>query len=56
MQANVYEKDLWVSKGDHVEAFSGANQTIGTLIMKFDSQTQMERALQDLSWIKINVI
>mgnify|MGYP003302519717 CR=1 FL=1 len=56
MQTNVYEKDLWVGKGDHVEAFSGANQTIGTLIMKFDSQTQMERALQDLSWIKINVI
>lgn len=36
----VVEEDLWIKAGDHVEVFSGANQTIGTLICNFASQDQ----------------
>ena len=36
----VVENDLWVSFGDKVEAFTGANQTIGTIVLHFDSEDQ----------------
>jgi hypothetical protein len=51
----VYEKDLWVAKGDLVEAFSGANNAIGTLVLKFDTAETKEKAFSELSWIKIDV-
>lgn len=51
----VYEKDLWVAKGDLVEAFSGANNAIGTLVLNFDTAEKKEKALSELSWIKIDV-
>ena len=52
----VIEEDLWVKAGDTVEAFSGANNAIGTLVLKFDSGKQMEEALvgQD-NWLKVRV-
>ena len=52
----VIEEDLWVKAGDTVEAFSGANNAIGTLVLKFDSGKHMEEALasQD-KWLKVRV-
>ena len=35
------EKDIWVKQGDLVNKFTGANQTIGTLIFKFKEKNQM---------------
>lgn len=50
----VIEKDLWVKPGDAVEAFNGANNAIGTLILKFDTADQLETALADQkSWLKV---
>ncbi len=56
MRGFVVEEDLWVNPGDQVETFSGANNAIGTLVLKFDSGKQMEEALasQD-KWLKIKV-
>ena len=51
----VYEKDLWVEKGDLVEAFSGANNAIGTLVLRFETAEILDKALSELSWIKIDV-
>ena len=34
------EEDLWVKPGEPVEAFSGANKTIGTLREKVSLQTK----------------
>lgn len=50
----VVEKDLWVKSGDQVEAFNGANNAIGTLILKFHTADQLETALADQrSWLNV---
>lgn len=38
----VFEKDIWVEEGTEVEAFSGANTSLGTLIIKCDTREQVE--------------
>lgn len=35
LSAKVVEKDLWVKPSDRVEVLSGANNAIGTLILRF---------------------
>ncbi len=53
-KANAIQIDLWVGKGDHVNAFIGANDAIGTLVMKFDSQNDLEIALStQTNWLKV---
>jgi uncharacterized protein (DUF1330 family) len=52
----VIEEDLWVMKGDAVHFFEGANNAIGTLIMKFNSQEQLKEALEKQGeWLHISV-
>ncbi len=53
----IIETDLWVNKGDEVNPFHGANDTIGTMILKFNSQSDMHHALDNItSWLEIKVI
>lgn len=42
---NIVEKDLWIEKGIEVGGFSGANEAIGTLILKFSNNTELEKVL-----------
>ena len=39
------EKDLWVREGEKVRGFTGANTTIGTLILRFMSEKTMKSLL-----------
>ena len=55
MNPFIFEIDLWVEKGEWVEAFNGANNAIGTLVMRFDSAERKEKAFSDLSWVNIRV-
>ena len=53
---HLVQNDLWVKSGEEVSAFTGANQTIGTLVLKFDSHEQAEDLLKKLEvWMKVNV-
>ena len=53
---HVVQNDLWVKPGDSVSAFTGANQTIGTLVLKFDSHEQAEDSLARAdAWHKVVV-
>lgn len=53
---NIIEKDLWVIKGDKVSSFLGANDAIGTLILKFDYRKEMEEALRFRDkWVRIKI-
>lgn len=53
---NVIETDLWVEPGDMVHDFNGANDAIGTLVMKFENADDMEYAISNVaSWCKVNV-
>ena len=50
------ERDMWVAPGDPVEAFTGANKTIGTLVLRFSSAEEVaERLKHQERWLKILV-
>lgn len=54
LPAEVVEEDLWVIKGERVNSFEGANDAIGTLVLKFENDTDMHHALCVIpSWLKI---
>lgn len=56
LSAEIIEKDLWVEKGDSIEAFEGANNAIGTLVLKFKSEENLKEAINNQqSWLKIKV-
>mgnify|MGYP002854837386 CR=1 FL=1 len=56
LPAEVVEEDLWVEKGDHVNSFEGANNAIGTLVLKFDTAEELEHAItHQREWLKIYV-
>ncbi len=46
---HVVEEDMWVKKGDMVKAFRGANDAIGTLVMKFYTEEEMENNIFHIS-------
>lgn len=49
----VIQKDLWVRQGDKVEGFTGANQALGTLVLRFPTKDVLEEAMSDISsWCK----
>lgn len=45
-EANVIELDLWVNEGDTINAFNGANDTIGTMVLKFDTQEELNAVFE----------
>lgn len=45
----IVEKDLWVLKGEKINAFTGANEAIGTVVLNFDDATMLENVLSDYS-------
>lgn len=56
LQENIVETDLWIEKNQKVGGFSAANEAIGTLIMKFESQEMLNRVLENQSkYIKVIV-
>lgn len=44
---NVVERDLWIEKGTNVGGFSAANEAVGTLVLKFDSQDDLKKVLSN---------
>lgn len=44
---NIVEKDLWIESGASVGGFSGANEAIGTLVLRFDNQELMQKVLEN---------
>lgn len=56
LPAEVVEEDLWVKQGDKVESFEGANNAIGTLVLKFQSAEELERAITNQrDWLRVIV-
>ena len=52
----VIQKDLWISRGDRVRGFSGANQAIGTLVLRFPTKEILDDAMSKISsWCKVIV-
>ncbi len=56
MSGNVVEVDLWVDKGDRIESFKGANNAFGTIVLKFDSDEELNSRLSAVDeWLTINL-
>ena len=47
IRKNVVEEDLWIKKGTMVGAFKAANEAIGTLVLNFDTQEQIDEVLSN---------
>lgn len=57
LNADVIEEDLWVKTGEEVSVFCGANDAIGTLVLRFEAQEAMVQALKNVSaWLTIVVV
>ncbi len=53
---NLIELDLWKEKGEDVSAFNGANDAIGTVVLRFDSDEELKERMGAISsWIKVVV-
>lgn len=53
---SIVEVDLWISKGDFVKSFTGANETVGTVIINCKTKEELERIIKNSQeLIKISV-
>lgn len=53
---NVIEVDLWVNQGEEIHSFTAANFAIGTVVMKFASEEELENKLSYMErYIKVIV-
>jgi carbamoylphosphate synthase large subunit len=51
----VKQIDLWVSPGESVKTFRGANDAIGTLVLRFDSDIELGHAMNNVKvWCKVD--
>lgn len=56
MEPYVIEKDFWYKKGDVVKAFVSARDAIGTLVLKFQSAIELEKAITHQgNWLRVVV-
>lgn len=56
LPAEVVEEDLWVKQDDKVESFEGANNAIGTLVLKFQTAEELEKAITNQrDWLQVVV-
>ena len=49
LEKYIVEKELRVKAGDAIAPFSGANASMGTLFLRFNSRNEMERILSSIS-------
>ena len=48
IKKNIVEEDLWIKSGTTVGGFSGANEAIGTLVIKFETQEELEKVISNI--------
>ncbi|MBQ8386438.1 MAG: ATP-grasp domain-containing protein [Paludibacteraceae bacterium] len=54
--AQIIEQDLWINTGDIVHAFHGANDAIGTLVLRFECEENLKEVLyHQKNWIEVIV-
>lgn len=54
LPAEVVEEDLWVKPGDFVHGFEAANDAIGTLVLRFENEEDLEKAITTQGeWLKV---
>lgn len=57
ISAEIVDMDLWVGYGERVNAFRGANDAIGTIVLKCKERIQDENFLRNCNnWLKIKLL
>ena len=52
----VIARDVWVRPGQTVSGFSGANEAIGTLVLRFDTMHQLDEVMSNVKkFVKVNI-
>ena len=44
----VYERDLWIEPGTEVGGFNSANEAVGTLVLRFDTQERLQEVMREI--------
>lgn len=53
----IYETDLWLEKGDMIQAFTGANAAIGTIVLRFDGEEDLDQYMSHIGdLVYVNVL
>ena len=56
MASCVVEKDFWYKKGERINAFVSARDAIGTLVLRFQTPDEMEKAItHQAEWLSVKV-
>lgn len=56
IRSNVVEEDLWIAPGTKVGGFSAANEAVGTLVLKFETEEQLQRVMNDVPrYVKVQL-
>lgn len=54
ISGNVIERDLWVKKGEEVHKFTGANEAIGTIVLRFENEESLKKVMDDIpKYVKV---
>lgn len=48
VKAKIVEQDIWVKPGDKVTKYLGSNDTLGTMVLKFDTMEEMLEMLDNM--------
>ncbi len=55
-QSHVIQTDLWIKENNKVSTFKGANDAIGTLVLKFESESELKQAItHQKDWLTIEL-
>lgn len=56
IRSNIVEEDLWIAPGTKVGGFSAANEAVGTLVLKFETEEQLQRVMNDIPrYVKVQL-
>jgi biotin carboxylase len=56
IKANIVEENIFIEIGEDVKKFDGSNHTLGTMIMKFDSEDEMLEKMDNMEkYLKVKV-
>lgn len=56
IRGNIVEEDLWITPGTKVGGFSAANEAVGTLVLKFETEEQLQRVMNDVpAFVKVQL-
>lgn len=54
IKENILEENIFIKPGDEVKKFDGSNHTLGTMVMKFDSQEEMLEKMDNMeNYLKV---